>query len=74
MDHISVQNVQLQRVEDILAAFGNPTQQGGTVWSKLGQKADLSRVETLETQLDGLLSECAQLRSAQVRCGLPLPS
>ncbi|PNW72516.1 hypothetical protein CHLRE_16g687406v5 [Chlamydomonas reinhardtii] len=65
VDHISVQNVQLQRVEDILAAFGNPTQQGGTVWSKLGQKADLSRVETLETQLDGLLSECAQLRSAQ---------
>ncbi|KAG2447417.1 hypothetical protein HYH02_007744 [Chlamydomonas schloesseri] len=65
VDHISVQNVQLQRVEDILAAFGNPTQQGGTVWSKLGQKADLGRVEKLETQLDGLLSECAQLRSAQ---------
>lgn len=29
------------RVEDILAAFGNPTQQGGTVWSKVGHVGPL---------------------------------
>ncbi|KAG2490275.1 hypothetical protein HYH03_011227 [Edaphochlamys debaryana] len=65
VDHISVQNMQMSRVEDILAAFGNPTQQGGTVWSKLATKADLSRLEKLEAQVDSVLNDCAQLRSQQ---------
>lgn len=35
VDHVQYQSVQLSRCEDILAAYGNPTQQGGTVWSKV---------------------------------------
>ncbi|EFJ40755.1 hypothetical protein VOLCADRAFT_108021 [Volvox carteri f. nagariensis] len=65
VDHISVQSVQLSRVEDILNAFGNPSQHGGTVWSKLAAKADLSRLERLEAQMDGLLNDCAQMRTHQ---------
>ncbi|GIL67719.1 hypothetical protein Vafri_21046 [Volvox africanus] len=65
VDHISVQNVQLSRVEDILNSFGSPSQQGGTVWSKLAAKADLNRLERLEAQVDGLLNDCAQMRTQQ---------
>ncbi|GLI68481.1 hypothetical protein VaNZ11_012907 [Volvox africanus] len=65
VDHISVQNVQLSRVEDILNSFGSPSQQGGTVWSKLAAKADLNRLERVEAQVDGLLNDCAQLRTQQ---------
>lgn len=83
------------RVEDILTAHGNPTQQGGTVWSKvstymwhadswaiagvtsallsalfavlqLAGKADLSRMEKLEQQVELVLDEMAVLRSRQV--------
>ncbi|GFR52020.1 hypothetical protein Agub_g14444 [Astrephomene gubernaculifera] len=70
VDHISVQSVQLSRVEDILTAFGSPSSQGGTVWSKLAGKADLNRLEKLEEQVDGLLNESALLRSQQSAASL----
>ncbi|KAF5839174.1 hypothetical protein DUNSADRAFT_1401 [Dunaliella salina] len=65
VDHISYQNVQLSRVEDILAAYGNPTQPGGTVWTKLAGKADASRVQQLEEQLDEQLNVMCAMRSKQ---------
>ncbi|GAX79996.1 hypothetical protein CEUSTIGMA_g7436.t1 [Chlamydomonas eustigma] len=70
VDHVQYQSVQLSRVEDILAAFGNPAQQGGTVWSKLASKADLSRLEKLEQQLDTALNDINNLRSKQGEAGL----
>ncbi len=33
---------------------------------QLATKADLSRLEKLEAQVDGVLNECAQLRTQQV--------
>ncbi|MEW5311875.1 MAG: hypothetical protein WDW38_003557 [Sanguina aurantia] len=69
VDHIQVHAVQLSRVEDILAAYGNPTQQGGTVWSKLAAKADLSRLEQLEQQVDNLLNDSSTAKSKQAEVG-----
>jgi hypothetical protein len=54
-------------VEEILAAYGNPTPgaSGNTVWSKLSAKADLTRVEALESQVDEALNEISSAKSKQ---------
>ena len=54
-------------MEEILAAYGNPTPgaSGNTVWSKLSAKADLSRLEALEHQVDESLNELSTTRSKQ---------
>lgn len=51
------------RLEDTLALYGAPGGTGGaSVWTKLAGKADTSRLERLEVQVDAL----------QVRSSMPL--
>lgn len=64
VDHVQHQGLQLSRMEDLLTAFGTPT---STVWAKLAAKADVSRLEKLEVQVETALNDLSNLRAKQVR-------